>query len=260
MVKVRLWQVDCSDSEPVEARQSRVLEALPEVARGFDFVVLPELWTVGAFNLAAIRDHHAPDGLVQRLGVLAAEAGVWLHAGSLPLGEVDAEGRAHNTALLFNPEGRLVSAYRKRHLFGFADGERTVIAPGDELSVVDTPLGRTGLATCYDLRFPELFRDLLDLGAETFLLSAGWPTPRYQHWWVLTQARAIENQALTIACNARGVNGDVVLAGGSMIVDAKGQVIVQGGPDDEFVDAEVDPSLAAQWRSEFPILADRRNE
>lgn len=258
MVQIRLWQIDCSDTESPLDREARVLDDLPRVAKGVDLLVLPELWTVGAFNLAAISEHRATDDLVHRLGILAGEAGVWLHAGSLPLGIADSHGRTFNTSLLYNPEGKLVTTYRKQHLFGFADGERTVVAPGDELVTVPTLLGPTGLATCYDLRFPELFRGLVDEGAETLLLSAGWPTARYHHWWVLVQARAIENQALTIACNARGRNGDVVLAGGSMVVDAKGQVIVQGGPDDEYVDAIVDADLTATWRRDFPVLQDRR--
>lgn len=257
MARIRLWQVDCSDAESPAARESRVVEQIPQVARDCDFLVLPELWTAGAFNLAAIREHHAGPELVHELGLAAAEGKVWLHAGSVPMGRVENGGKVHNTSLLFNPEGKLVATYRKRYLFGFAGGERSVVAPGDDLEVVRTPLGMTGLATCYDLRFPEMFRSLVDQGAEAFVIAAGWPTARIHHWWVLLQARAIENQALTIACNARGRNGDVVLGGQSMIVDARGNVIVQGGPDDEFVDASVDPSDVQAWRSEFPVLADR---
>lgn len=252
-----MWQIDCSDGELPADRQSRVLQALPEAAHGVDLLVLPELWPVGAFNLAAVPGYPDPVELIDRLGVLAQECGIWLHAGSVPAGVADHTGRRYNTALLFSPDGKLVTTYRKQHLFGFADGERTVIAAGDELSIADTPLGRTGLLTCYDLRFPEQFRALVDEGCESFLITAGWPTPRINHWWVLMQARAIENQALVIGCNARGHNGDVHLAGRSMIVDAKGEVVVDGGPDDEFVDAVVDPSITAKWRADFPVLADR---
>ena len=235
-----------------------MLERLPEATRGVDFLVLPELWPVGAFNLAAIRDFELDADVLGALGQAAAESGTWLHAGSLPLGPRDEQGRVFNTALLFDPAGGLAASYRKQHLFGFADGERTVVAPGDELVVVDTPLGPTGLATCYDLRFPELFRALLDRGAETFLITSGWPTARLNHWRVLMQARAIENQALVVACNARGRNGDIVLAGHSMVVGPRGEVLAEGSSDDEFVDAEVELADIAQWRADFPVLADRR--
>ena len=257
MTQVRLWQIDCSDGESPAERESRVLAELPAVARGVDLLVLPELWPTGAFNLTDLSSHRAQEGLVRQLGVAAADAGVWLHAGTVPLGMADSAGRTFNTALLFNPEGKLVTTYRKRHLFGWEDGERTVVAAGEDLVVADTPLGRTGLATCYDLRFPEMFRDLETRGADSFIVAAGWPAQRLHHWWVLVQARAIENQALTIACNARGRNGDTVLGGGSMVVDARGQVLVQGGPDDEYVDVVVDPADTAAWRAEFPVLRDR---
>ena len=252
-----MWQIDCSDTEPAEERVERVLAGLPAAAADADLLVLPELWPTGAFNLTSLSSFRAPDDLPHRLGAAAAAAGVWLHAGSVPLGTADDSRRTFNASLLFEASGNLCASYRKRHLFGWEDGERTVIAPGADLALATTPLGQTGLATCYDLRFPEMFRDLVALGADSFLIPAGWPVARMQHWWILNQARAIENQALVVACNARGRNGDVVLGGGSMVVDARGEVVAQGGPDDEFVDAVVDVAATAAWRAEFPALHDR---
>ena len=86
---------------------------------------MTELWMAGAFNLSAIREHHAGAELVHELGLIATESQVWLHAGSVPMGNADHAGKAYNTSLLFSPAGKLVATYRKRHLFGFADGERT---------------------------------------------------------------------------------------------------------------------------------------
>ena len=111
---------------------------------------------------------------------IASEYGIWLHGGSFA--ELADDGQHFNTAVLFAPDGRLVAAYRKVHLFGFDGGETVLMSGGDELIVAETPLGLTGLATCYDLRFPELFRALVDAGASTFLMASGWPTPRIEHW------------------------------------------------------------------------------
>mgnify|MGYP003847780571 CR=1 FL=1 len=129
---------------------------------------------------------------------------------------------------------------------------------GDELFVVETPLGATGLATCYDLRFPELFRALTDGGASAFLLTSGWPTPRIEHWDILTRARAIENQAYVLACNESGTHGGVPIAGGSMVIDPQGEVLAEAGPGEEILSVGIDPARVAAWRGAFPALEDRR--
>jgi predicted amidohydrolase len=258
MVKVRLLQVESNESEAVAARVERVLAELPTHMAAADLVVLPELWHVGAFNMKGVSESSETESgeLVTRLGEIARVTRTWLHGGSIAIAQPG--GKALNQAFLFGPDGEVVSTYAKRHLFGFADGERTVIEAGDEFVVTQTPLGPTGLATCYDLRFPEMFRTLLDNGAHTFLVCSGWPTPRINHWQVLTQARAIENQAFMIACNGRGTAGGVTLGGNSIVVGPRGDVLAQAGADDEFIDAEIDVESVDQWRTVFPVLADRR--
>jgi predicted amidohydrolase len=129
---------------------------------------------------------------------------------------------------------------------------------GDDLVVLDTPLGRTGLATCYDLRFPEHFRDLVDLGATTFLIASGWPDRRIEHWRVLLQARAIEDQSWVVACNGVGTHAGVTLGGRSAVIDPLGTVLAEAGTDEEVLLADVDIDLATTWRGEFPALDDRR--
>ena len=248
VVKVRLVQVQSSDVEPVDARIERILAQLPEHASASDVVVLPELWHIGAFNLSAVSAAaQAFDGpLVTGLANVARTTGSWIHGGSIAIADSDAKAR--NVAFLFGPDGGIRATYGKRHLFGFADGERTVMNAGDDFVVVDTPLGRTGLATCYDLRFPEMYRELVDRGAQTFLMCSGWPTPRISHWEVLTQARAIENQAFVVACNGRGAAGGVTLGGRSVVVSPKGDIVAQASADDEFIDAEIDIAMVDQWR------------
>ncbi len=257
-VRVALIQLDCSTSEPVASRVTRGLKLVDTVARDADMVILPELWHVGAFDVDAAREHaQAIDGpLVQALGGIAAEHSIWLHGGSLC--EVDEDGQHYNTSVLFAPDGELVAVYRKVHLFGFDGGETVLMNGGDELVVVETPLGPTGLATCYDMRFPEMFRALVDGGATAILLSSGWPTPRIEHWDVLARARAIENQVWFIACNEVGSQPGVELGGHSVVVDPKGTVVAQAGNGAEVLIVEVDPAAANEWRAQFPVLDDIR--
>ncbi len=256
-VRVALVQVDVSSSEPVHDRVTRTLALVDEAARDCDLLVLPELWHVGAFDIVAAQEHAQPiDGpLVTALSGLAREHGIWLHGGSLA--EVDG-GDHFNTSVLLAPDGALAAAYRKIHLFGFDGGETTLMSGGDELFVVETPLGPTGLATCYDLRFPELFRALVEGGATAFLISSGWPTPRIEHWDVLTQARAIENQAWVIACNEVGEQPGVTLGGHSSVIDPRGSVIARAGSSAEVLVVDIDPGAAEQWRQDFPVLQDIR--
>lgn len=231
---------------------------MSEAAREAEFVVLPELWHVGAFDVDAAREHAQPiDGpLVRDLAALAASLGIWLHGGSFA--ESAPDGRTFNTSLLLAPDGALVATYRKIHLFGFDGGETVLMSAGDELVVVDTPIGATGLATCYDLRFPELFRALTAGDASAVVISSGWPMPRIAHWDVLTVARAIENQAWVLACNEVGEQPGITLGGHSRVISPQGEVIAQAGESETILRASIDPGQAEQWRAAFPVLKDIR--
>lgn len=256
-VSVALVQLDCSSAVPSYERVPHTLRLIAEAAQGADLVVLPELWNSGAFDIDVARELAQPlDGpLVTELAAAARQHGVWLHGGSFT--ELD-EGDHYNTSIVFRPDGSIAATYRKIHLFGFEGGETVLMSGGDELVVVDTPLGPTGLATCYDLRFPEMFRALTEGGATSFLLTSGWPTPRIAHWDVLTQARAIENQAWVIACNEVGQQPGISLGGHSSVIDPKGEIVVRAGAREEIVRATVDPDASSAWRGQFPVLNDIR--
>jgi predicted amidohydrolase len=258
MSRVALLQVASDAQEPPDVRIDRVLGLLADTLPDADIAVLPELWISGAFALDVARDVAAPldSPVIDRICTLAADASTWVHAGSYS--ERLPDGRTFNTAVLIGPEGEVVATYRKRHLFGFATGERTLMSEGDGLVVVKTPLGTTGLATCYDLRFPEMFRGLVDSGADTFLLCSGWPTPRIEHWRVLAQARAIEDLAWLVACNGVGSHAGITLGGHSIVVDPKGAIIAEADDRETVLFADVDPDRAIKWRTEFPVLDDRR--
>jgi predicted amidohydrolase len=256
MTRVALLQLDSSDGEAVADRVERAA-ALVEGLRDVELAVLPELWAVGAFDLVQAREYAEPlDGpIVRRMRDAARRAGIWLHAGSYA--ELD-RGLRYNTSVVVDPAGDIVATYRKQHLFGWEDGEPSVMTAGDSLVVLPTPLGPTGLATCYDLRFPELYRRLVDSGTETFLMASGWPLARIEHWAVLTRARAIENQAWVVACNSAGFHARTAMGGRSVVVDPTGAVVAEAGEAEEILYADVDPAAVATWRRSFPALTDRR--
>ncbi len=257
MSRVALLQVSSDASESAPDRIERVLGMLEETLPQADIAVLPELWISGAFDLPLAREVAAPLDfpVLERIRAMAKAADTWVHAGSYA--ERLPDGRTFNTAVLIGPDGEIVATYRKRHLFGFATGERTLITAGDALIVAETPLGHTGIATCYDLRFPEMFRDLVEAGAETFLVASGWPTPRIGHWDVLTRARAIEDQAWMVACNGVGSHADITLGGHSIVIDPQGNVVAEAGDDETVLFADVEPGRAREWREAFPVLDDR---
>jgi predicted amidohydrolase len=256
MTRVALVQLDSSDSETPADRLERaagIVEGLVDV----DLAVLPELWHVGAFDLEGAKAEAQPiDGpVVTRMRAAAKAAGLTLHMGSFAEA---AGGNRYNTSVVIDADGEILATYRKQHLFGWEDGEPSVMTAGDSLTVLPTGLGATGLATCYDLRFPELFRRLLDSGAETFLLASGWPVARIEHWSILTRARAIEDQAWVVACNSAGTHNGVQMGGRSIVVDPRGAVVAEAGTDEEILYADVDPAAVRAWRMAFPVLADRR--
>lgn len=261
-VRVALFQVGITDDETIADRVPRVLAATAEAAADHDVVVLPELWPIGAFAVDAMIRHAQPsDGpLCTALADIAVQTGAWVFGGSFVERATDADGRAsyYNTQPVFAPDGARVATYRKVHLFGFNGGETSVMSHGREAVVIDCPLGRAGLVTCYDLRFPELFRSLVDQGAGTFVVPAGWPARRGAHWRVLARARAIENQAYVLACNEVGTHRGVPIAGGSMVIDPQGEVVAEAAESESVLSVRIDPDRVAAWRGAFPALDDRR--
>jgi predicted amidohydrolase len=136
--------------------------------------------------------------------------------------------------------------------------EADFLAPGNKLVTIDLPWGRAGLAVCYDLRFPEMFRSYALEGAQLILLSAEWPKPRLEHWRTLLRARAIENQTFVVACNCVGEGGGNVFFGHSMVVDPWGEVIVEGQEHEEVLVAKLDLTRVVEIRRQYPVFADRR--
>ncbi|MEU6573241.1 carbon-nitrogen family hydrolase [Streptomyces sp. NPDC046805] len=256
-MRASLIQIAVDEGESVESRRRRVASLVREQAGDADLVVLPELWTTGAFAYREFASEAEPlDGpTYEAMAKAASDAGVWLHAGSIP--ERDPDGPLYNTSLIFSPSGDLAAAYRKIHRFGFDKGEAVLMGAGQDLVTVPLPETTLGVATCYDLRFPELFRSLVDVGAETLVVPAGWPERRRAHWTLLAQARAVENQAFVLACGTAGTHAGVPQAGHSIVVDPWGEVLAEAGPAEQILTVDFDPSKVAATREQFPALKDR---
>ncbi|WAZ22951.1 carbon-nitrogen family hydrolase [Streptomyces cinnabarinus] len=255
-MRASLIQIAVDEGESVESRRARAAALVREQA-GADLVVLPELWTTGAFAYEEFGTEAEPlEGpTYEAMAKAASDAGVWLHAGSIP--ERDPSGPLYNTSLVFSPSGEPAAAYRKIHRFGFDKGEAVLMGAGRDLVTVRLPGTTLGLATCYDLRFPELFRGLVDAGAETLVIPAGWPERRRAHWTLLAQARAVENQAFVLACGTAGTHAGVPQAGHSIVVDPWGEVLAEAGAGEEILTVEFDPGKVATTREQFPALKDR---
>jgi predicted amidohydrolase len=258
MMEIALVQVASPPEEPPERRRERVA-AMVSSCRGAQLVVLPELWAAGYFAFDAYPERAEPlDGpTVAHAREWARELAAYVHLGSIV--ERDPQGRLFNTAVLVDPDGEIAHTYRKVHVFGYASREAELLTPGEELDVVDTKLGRLGATTCYDLRFPELWRGLVDRGARTVVVPAAWPAARLEHWRLFTSCRAVEEQVLLVACNATGrQDGGVELGGHSRVVDPWGVVLAEAGAEEGVTVCEVDPGVVDAVRAEFPVLADRR--
>ena len=255
-MKAALVQVASPLDEPWQERVERVGATVTGL-EGVDLVVLPELWAAGYFAFDRYDElAETLDGpLVETIRGWARSLGAHIQAGSV-LERHDSQ--LHNTALLIGPTGEVLLDYRKVHVFGYQSLEAKLLSPGTRADVATTELGAVGMTTCYDLRFPELYRHLVDAGAQIVVVPAAWPATRLEHWRLLTRARAVEDQVFLLACNAAGRQGDVELAGHSAVIDPWGRVLGEAGADEQVLIVDLDLDVVRETREEFPVLNDRR--
>lgn len=229
---------------------------LVDQASESDLILLPEIWPCGFFSFDRYRsDSESLEGPT----VAAFQQKARAHGAHILMGSLveNHGGQFYNTSVFINPRGEIAACYRKIHLFGYQSDETRILTPGRDIVVTDTPWGVCGFSTCYDLRFPELYRRMIDQGARFLLIASAWPLVRLEAWRLFNRARAHENLAFLISCNAAGANEGKQYAGNSMIVDPLGQVVVQGGEQEQLVSAEIDPGLVDSVRQEFSALDDR---
>ena len=256
-------------SGPDKARNLATAIRLVEetAARGAQLVALPELFNCLANpDIIVSQAEMVPGPTSLAMSELAARLRVTLLAGSIAQ-RVEGSDKVFNTSLLFSPEGEQRACYRKIHLFDIdLPGQITFqesgfMQAGDRLVVTETAIGRLGQATCYDLRFPELFRRLMDAGAEVLCVPSAFTLPTGRdHWQPLLQARAIENQTYVIASNQYGRNGPgIVTYGRSAIIDPWGVPLAVAADGETVITAEIDLDHQAEIRERLPALRHRRN-
>jgi nitrilase len=236
---------------------------------GAVMVVLPENFALMPMQESDRLDVVEKDGagpIQDFLSVQAREHHIWLVGGTIPLAARQ-PNKVRAASLLLNDNGERVARYDKIHLFDvkLQNGEEYLesgcIEGGDQIVVADTPLGRVGLAVCYDLRFPELFRHMLDMQAEIFTLPSAFTTVTGKaHWEVLLRARAIENLAFIVApgqggrhSNGRETHGD------TMIIGPWGEVMARLPRGPGFVLAEIDRDHMQRVRTSLPSIQHRKS-
>jgi len=239
--------------------------------QGAGFALLPEYFPIIGRDERDKLQYREPFGNGPIQDFLAEQAGrhrLWLMGGTVPLDCGD-ETRVFNSCLLYNPDGKVVARYDKIHLFDVqvdrdsneAYNESTTIAAGNEIVTADTPFGKIGMSICYDLRFPELYRRMLDQDITLITVpSAFTVTTGRRHWEMLLRARAVENLCYIIAANQGGQNTEKRATWGhSMIVDPWGEILAeveQQGPGTAC--ADLDLERLHSLRKSFPVLQHRK--
>lgn len=260
MVKVAVAQMISSSSI---ASNLSIVEKLIKEARkqGNCLIILPENFAfMGKQETDKLKLAESfGEGPIQEvISHLARKYNLWIIAGTIPI--KTATQRVRSSCLVFNNEGICISRYDKIHLFDAKVSDKetylesATIEPGDAVVVVDTPVGRIGLTVCYDVRFPELYRELENKGAQLFAVPAAFTaTTGLAHWEVLLRARAIENLCYVLAPNQGGNHDNGRLTyGHSMIIDPWGRVLAEQKNNSGIICATIDLEQLNQTRQKFP--------
>jgi len=264
LLNVAAIQMNSRDDKQLNIQTA--LELIDHAAAGgARLVALPEIWTYLG-NPAGNRENaeQIPGAVSDLLANRARKHGIYLHGGSYHQTE-PGNPRVLNTALVFNPDGDIIARYSKIHMFDVVlDGiasyeESATVAPGEEIVTFDLDGFRVGLAICYDLRFPELFRILALRGADLIVLPAAFTmTTGKDHWEILIRARAIENGVYMMAPGQVGHDGTGKWCyGRSMIVDPWGTVLATAPDAETTISAQVDRVHLQKIRRQVPSLANR---
>jgi deaminated glutathione amidase len=258
-----------SGTDP-QANLAHIAAAAADARRaGADMLFLPEMAVLLDRDRTRSGDHitrEADSAWPTQLAAIAAQNGLWLHAGSAPFLSDDGARRV-NRSLIFGPDGLLVARYDKVHMFdvdlpgGESWRESAAYAGGDHLVLVDTLAGRLGLTICFDLRFPEQFAALVCAGATIIAVPAAFTVPTgTAHWHILLRARAIETGCFIVAAAQGGIHADGrATYGHSLIIDPWGEVLAEapgsagGGDKPQLIFANIDAAAVTRARDAIPL-------
>ncbi len=217
-----------------------------------NLIVLPEMYATGfSMNVEGIHEgeEKASESFMQ---AMAKQYKVYVLGGVVCK---TSSGRGLNEACLFSPRGDLMLRYPKIHPFSYA-GETNNYDSGVDIKLFDWGDFKCVPFICYDLRFPEIFRHATVQGATLFLIIANWPAAREAHWITLLQARAIENQTYVVGINRCGKDPNLAYSGRSMVIDPRGNVLIDAGNDETVLEYELDVNSLKEYRAAFPALYD----
>lgn len=269
MRKYQVGIVQLSSGEDKEENLNRICGYIQEAAEnGARLVVLTENMNViaGASLLASDFAEDESGETYQRISDAAKRLGVYIHGGSWAE-KIPGDSRVYNTSFLFSPKGELLAKYRKLHTFdiilptGKTVRESEEVAAGDSIVTVETELGVFGLAICYDLRFPEVYRLMAERGAQILFNPSNFTLPTGKdHWEPLLRARAIENSCYMIAPNQIGRNARLTAFGSSMVIDPWGTVVARAKEEPGVTMAEIDLDYLDRVRARMQTLENRRTD
>lgn len=254
-LNIAMVQMDVAlgDKEKNMATILRLTKDLPEDC---DFLVLPELWNIGYDKEHLLEKAESmKESSIGFLRKLAREKQVHIVGGSIA--ERHEKG-IFNTLPVINKNGELVSKYRKAHLFPLGIEEKEMFLEGDEWGLYRDEKETYGLMLCYDLRFPSFCRNLALRDASVIFVPAQWPSARMNHFHILLQARAIENQVYVVGVNRCGNDG-ISYSGGSMIIAPDGTIVAKCGTEEELHVCRIDTDDRYFIRKMIPVYQDRRN-
>lgn len=265
IIKLGLCQMAVSRDKGENLRRAQA--ALEQAARqGAQLAMLPEMFNCPYENPCfPVYGEPAGGETWQFLSRMARELGLYLAGGSVP--ELEG-GKVYNTCYFFSPEGEELARHRKVHLFdidvpgGQRFKESDTLTAGDQITVVDTPLGKIGLAICFDIRFSELFRVMGAKGAQVVLVPAAFNmTTGPVHWDLAFRSRAVDNQFFVAGCSpARDTGASYVAYGHSLVCNPWGTVVAQLDEKAGVQVAQLDLDDLARYRGQIPILSGRRTD
>lgn len=264
--KLAVCQMDVLDNKEVNVK--RAVKMIESAAQNkAEMVLLPEMFNC-PYDNSKFREYAESvekSSTLERISEVARNSGVYVVAGSIP--ELD-DGKLYNSSFIFNRKGEIMDVHRKMHLFDIhvpgeiSFRESETLTAGDRITVVETDLCKIGVVICYDIRFPELSRLMVDKGVELILVPGAFNmTTGPAHWEALMRVRAVDNQVyLAAASPARNEELSYVAYGHSMVVDPWGKILSRAGSHEEIIYAEINSSRINDVRNQLPLLKNRRED
>jgi len=250
-MRIGLFQMNIS--RDFELNFEKVKSSISEAQKNnLNLLALPETFLSGYYKSSIKKVSENLSYYFDQLSGMSREYNIDIY-GSLPVKE---NNNMYNCGFYFS-DGSCIARYKKMHLIGIM-GERDIFSEGSEPVVAESKnLGKVGLAICYDIRFPELFRKISTKSRVT-IVSAMWPKSRIEHWKTLLRARAIENQCFIVGVNRVGSDRSNLYSGNSLIIDPYGIIILECDDKEGLYFSDLDISSVEKYRSDFNVLGDRR--